>query len=129
MPEQLFAQSGGAQAALARGETEYQKGDEVTTGLNTVKRRRNNHPTCKPLALMRYLVRLCKTPMGGGVVLDPFMGSGTTGCACVIEGRDFIGIEKEVEYMEIARRRIEYWTPRLLAGAVQGDDRDGRSTS
>jgi DNA modification methylase len=44
------------------------------------------------------------------MVLDPFMGSGTTGCACVLEGRDFIGIEKEAEYYEIAQKRIEHYT-------------------
>lgn len=66
----------------------------------------NGHPTCKPVSLMRYLCRLTKTPTGG-VVLDPFMGSGTTGVAAIMEGRDFIGIEKEPEYMAIAERRIE----------------------
>ena len=77
----------------------------------------NHHPTVKPLALMEYLVRLTKTPTGG-VVLDPFMGSGTMGIACVNEGREFIGIEMSDEYLEIARRRIEYAEkerqPRLL---------------
>lgn len=73
----------------------------------------NHHPTVKPLSLMRYLVRLSRTPTGG-VVLDPFMGSGTTGCACVLEGRSFIGIEREAEYMEIARRRIAHWTPEAV---------------
>ena len=76
----------------------------------------NHHPTVKPIELMRYLVRLTKTPTGG-VVLDPFMGSGTTGIACVLEGREFIGIEREPDYMEIARRRIEHWAqqqPRLI---------------
>lgn len=65
----------------------------------------NFHPTVKPLALMRYLCRLTSTPTGG-VVLDPFMGSGTTGVAALQEGRSFIGIEREAEYVEIARRRI-----------------------
>ena len=65
----------------------------------------NGHPTVKPLALMRYLCKLTATPTGG-VVLDPFMGSGTTGIAALQEGRAFIGIEKEPEYVEIARRRI-----------------------
>ena len=68
----------------------------------------NAHPTVKPLALMRYLVRLTKTPTGG-VVLDPFMGSGTTGIACVLEGREFIGIEREADYLEIAEKRIAHW--------------------
>lgn len=66
---------------------------------------KNVHPTVKPVALMRWLVRLVARP--GDVVLDPFTGSGTTGVACAEEGRDFIGIEKEAEYVEIARRRIE----------------------
>lgn len=72
------------------------------------KVRKTSHPTQKPLALMRYLVKLTATPTGG-VVLDPFMGSGSTGCACVLEERDFIGIEQEAEYVEIARARIAYW--------------------
>ncbi len=71
----------------------------------------NNHVSVKPIELLQYLVRLTKPP-SGGVVLDPFMGSGTTGCACVIEGRDFIGIEKEKEYFEIAKQRIDYWQRR-----------------
>jgi site-specific DNA-methyltransferase (adenine-specific) len=66
--------------------------------------RRNHHPTVKPTALMRYLCRLVTPP--GGVVLDPFMGSGSTGKAAVIEGFNFIGIEREESYMEIAEARI-----------------------
>jgi site-specific DNA-methyltransferase (adenine-specific) len=66
----------------------------------------NHHPTVKPLALMEYLCTLTATPTGG-VVLDPFTGSGTTGVAAVNTGRGFIGIEREAEYIEIARRRIE----------------------
>jgi site-specific DNA-methyltransferase (adenine-specific) len=68
----------------------------------------NHHPTVKPIELMRYLVRLTKTPTGG-IVLDPFMGSGTTGIACELEGRDFIGIEREPEYIEIAEKRIAHY--------------------
>jgi len=71
---------------------------------------RNGHPTVKPLALMRYLVRLTSTPTGG-VVLDPFMGSGTTGCACVLEGRDFVGIEMDADYYAIAEARIAATEP------------------
>lgn len=59
----------------------------------------------KPTALMRYLCRLVTPP--GGVVLDPFMGSGSTGKAAMLEGFRFIGIELEPEYFDIARRRIE----------------------
>ena len=65
---------------------------------------RNHHPTVKPIALMRYLVRLVTQP--GGVVLDPFMGSGSTGKAAALEGFRFIGIDTNPEYVEIARRRI-----------------------
>jgi site-specific DNA-methyltransferase (adenine-specific) len=65
---------------------------------------RNHHPTVKPTALMRYLCRLVTPP--GGVVLDPFTGSGSTGKAAVCEGFDFVGIEREAEYVEIARARI-----------------------
>jgi hypothetical protein len=64
----------------------------------------NNHPTVKPIALMRWLVRLVTPP--GGVVLDPFLGSGTTGVAALREGFSFVGIEREAPYVEIATRRI-----------------------
>jgi site-specific DNA-methyltransferase (adenine-specific) len=66
----------------------------------------NNHPTVKPTDLMAYLIRLV-TPKGG-VVLDPFMGSGSTGKAAVREGMDFIGIERETEYFQIAEARINW---------------------
>jgi DNA modification methylase len=66
----------------------------------------NNHPTVKPTDLMRYLCRLITPP--NGTVLDPFMGSGSTGKAAVIEGFDFIGIDQSAEYVEIAKARIEW---------------------
>jgi site-specific DNA-methyltransferase (adenine-specific) len=66
---------------------------------------RNNHPTVKSTALMSWLVRLVMPP--GGLVLDPFMGSGSTGKAALIEGFSFLGIEREAEYVEIARRRLK----------------------
>jgi DNA modification methylase len=66
--------------------------------------RRNVHPTVKPTDLMRYLCRLVTPP--GGVVLDPFMGSGSTGKAAVMEGFRFIGCELSDDYVEIARARI-----------------------
>ena len=65
---------------------------------------RNSHPCVKPVDLMRWLVRLITPP--GGVCLDPFMGSGSTGVACIEEGFGFIGIEREAEYVEIARARL-----------------------
>jgi adenine-specific DNA-methyltransferase len=66
----------------------------------------NQHPTVKPTDLMRYLCRLVTPP--GGTVLDPFCGSGSTGKAATLEGFNFIGIEREAEYVAIAERRIEH---------------------
>jgi DNA modification methylase len=76
---------------------------------------RNPHPTVKPTDLMRYLCRLITPPKG--IVLDPFMGSGSTGKAAMAEGFRFIGIEREAEYIEIARARIsaEAEKPRQLS--------------
>jgi DNA modification methylase len=65
----------------------------------------NNHPTVKPTELMRYLCRLVTPP--GGTVLDPFMGSGSTGKAAKLENFNFIGIEYEAKYIQIAKTRIE----------------------
>jgi DNA modification methylase len=70
----------------------------------------NPHPTVKPLELMRWLVRL--TCPAGGLVLDPFCGSGATGAAAAIEGRRFIGVELESAYAEIAAARIAHWASR-----------------
>jgi site-specific DNA-methyltransferase (adenine-specific) len=79
----------------------------VATGPKAVpKMARNHHPTVKPTDLMRYLCRLVTPP--GGIVLDPFTGSGSTGKAAILEGFQFIGIEREAEYVEIARARIEH---------------------
>ena len=69
----------------------------------------NSHPTVKPLKLMKYLCKLI-TPKGG-TVLDPFMGSGSTGIASKDEGFEFIGIEREKEYFEIAEKRINITSP------------------
>lgn len=65
---------------------------------------RNFHPTVKPVALMQWLVRLITPP--GGTVVDPFLGSGTTGMACVLEERQFIGIEQEEDYLPLPDARI-----------------------
>ena len=66
----------------------------------------NNHPTVKPTDLMAYLCRLVTPP--GGVVLDPFMGSGSTGKAAIREGFQFVGIEMDPEYLAIAEARIKH---------------------
>jgi len=70
--------------------------------------RANHHPTVKPIALMRYMIRLVAPR--GAVVLDPFMGSGSTGCAAMVEGMQFIGIDITPEYVDIARRRLAWWS-------------------
>jgi DNA modification methylase len=90
----------GAMTATADGSMLTGSGNERTTA------RANHHPTVKPTDLMRYLCRLVTPP--NGTVLDPFMGSGSTGKAAVLEGFDFIGIEREAEYIDIARARIEH---------------------
>ncbi len=69
--------------------------------------RRNTHPTVKPIALMRHLVRLVTPP--GGLVLDPFLGSGTTGIGCALENLGFVGIDSTARFVEIARARIRHW--------------------
>ena len=79
----------------------------------------NNHPTVKPTDLMRYLCRLVTPP--GGLVLDPFMGSGSTGKAAMLEGFGFVGIERDPGYHAIAERRIRHAAaaghqPSLLEG-------------
>jgi len=86
----------------------------------TESKRRNVHPTVKPVAVMRWLARLVTPP--GGVVLDPYSGSGTTGVAAMLEGFDFIGCELSPEYVEIARARIAHarkfpamWEPGYVA--------------
>lgn len=80
----------------------------IETGSGNLRdtKRKNHHPTVKPIKLMEYLCTLTKTPTGG-IVLDPFAGSGTTGIASKNIRRPFILIEKESEYVEIAKKRIE----------------------
>jgi DNA modification methylase len=75
-----------------------------------VRLRRNTHPTVKPLALMRWLVRLAVPE--GGTVLDCFAGSGSTGIAALLEGRRFLGVEREAGYVDIACARLTHWARR-----------------
>jgi hypothetical protein len=70
----------------------------------TTDRRANTHPTVKPIAIMEYMLRDIQP---NALVVDPFMGSGTTGCAAVRRNLNFIGIEKEAVYAEIAQKRID----------------------
>ena len=78
---------------------------------------RNHHPTVKPLALMRYLCRLITPP--NGLILDPFMGSGTTGVATLQEGFRFIGIEIEEEYCKIAEARMKNQSANMFNDPLQ----------
>ena len=98
-----------AKAELKRGNLDFKGNQGDGSKHNKVAMRLNTHPTVKPQELMKYLCRLV-TPKGG-VVLDPFMGSGSTGMAAKDEGFDFIGIEKEQEYFEIAESRIKVSSP------------------
>lgn len=89
----------------------------------TEKSSRNPHPTVKPIDLMRWLALLV-TP-AGGLVLDPFCGSGSTGCAAVLEGFDFVGFDLSAEFVRVSRARIAHWsryegqkTKKALASAV-----------
>jgi len=71
-----------------------------------IENTQNNHPTVKPTDLMQYLCRLITPP--NGLIIDPFMGSGSTGKAAMYEGFRFIGIDLDPEYCKIAEARIEF---------------------
>lgn len=103
LDKKLVAMSNGGQAAISRNEAVY--GNNIV-GFDKIKNVRNHHPTVKPVDLMKYLCRLITPP--GGLILDPFCGSGSTGVAAMREGFNFIGIELNADYAEIARRRIDH---------------------
>ena len=87
---------------------------------------KNYHPTVKPVRLMRWLVRLVSPPALDGVppvILDPFLGSGTTGVAAMAEGVRFIGIEMSPEYMDIAEARMIDTVGALFSNQIQRIDR------
>jgi len=94
-----------ARRMFASGGRTMRDGEWVETD-SPPRPRRNNHPTVKPTDLMRYLCRLVTPP--SGVVLDPFMGSGSTGKAAMLEGFRFVGIERDEEYLKIAEARIAH---------------------
>lgn len=96
--QKVFNGQSGHSAGLAPGSVE----DKFTTAPA-----KNFHVTVKALKLMTYLCRLITPP--DGLILDPFTGSGSTGCAAMLEGFRFIGMEQSPEYAEIAQKRIEYW--------------------
>lgn len=102
LPDAILARSCQAQAEAARGNTVEEEGG----AFNKARVTKNNHPTVKPTDLMAYLCRLVTPP--GGTVLDPFMGSGSTGKAAMREGFNFIGCELSEDYLAIARARITH---------------------
>lgn len=109
--EELEEKIGGGMAGTADKTLKTGSGNERNN------RMKNNHPTVKPLSLMKYLCILTKTPTEtGGIILDPFAGSGTTGMACVEVGRPYILIEKEADYVKIAKARIKatVYQPKIL---------------
>jgi site-specific DNA-methyltransferase (adenine-specific) len=104
----------GCDALPGKGGAEITNRQEGSKGLSngragagrTSKDRKNHHPTVKPLSLMRYMVRGFCPPQG--FVIDPLCGSGTTACAAVMEERKILAIEREPEYVEIARARLAH---------------------
>jgi site-specific DNA-methyltransferase (adenine-specific) len=87
---------------------------KIANRLNQSNPNVNSHPTVKSTRLMSYLINLITTP--NGIILDPFLGSGTTGVAAIRNGFQFIGIEKELEYFQIAEKRIWYENERSDSG-------------
>jgi site-specific DNA-methyltransferase (adenine-specific) len=87
------------------GKTHYEQQNSIESKNNLAGGNKNIHPTVKPIKLMQYLVRLVTPPRG--IVLDPFCGSGTTGVACKLENFQFVGLEQDAEYCNIAKARID----------------------
>lgn len=104
--------SAGEQPAVATGATMRER-----ENADWPKRNGNYHPTVKPTELMAYLLRLVTPP--GGIALDPFMGSGSTGKAAMREGFEFIGCELDPEYFAIAKVRIEHELAKVTAAREQ----------
>jgi len=107
LPSRLFFCAKASKREREAGCEELPLRSDLLYGRPTPRLRRNIHPTIKPVGLMRWLVRLVTPP--GGMVLDPFAGSGTTGIAAVLEGRQFVGIEREGAYVDIACARLTHW--------------------
>ena len=107
----------GLEARLRKTHGDTGPSDNAKPNGQTAVLSRNHHPTVKPTDLMRYLCRLVTPP--GGVVLDPFMGSGSTGKAAVLEGFRFVGSEMQQEYFEIAKTRIDAAIARVKRETAQ----------
>jgi len=95
-----------SQPILYYGKDPHTTSKKPQSVLSTELSEKNGHPCPKPIKLMKWLVDRASVP--GETILDPFMGSGTTGVAAVTIGRKFIGIEIEPQYFDIALRRIEH---------------------
>lgn len=112
LPIQLFGQSGGAQSVLAPGESTYQEGENISTGMNTIKKRHNPHPTLKPIALAKYLATLLLPPdmYAPRRLFVPFAGVASE-CIGAHQAlwEEIVGIEMDEQYCTIARARSEYW--------------------
>jgi DNA modification methylase len=106
-PSRLFFCAKASKQEREAGCDELPLRSDVLYSRPAVRLRRNVHPTVKPVALMRWLVALVTPP--GGVVLDPFAGSASTGIAAVMEDRVFLGIEREPKYIDIACARLAHW--------------------
>lgn len=109
-PGRLFFSAKASKAEREAGCEDLPLRNDLLYSHPSPRLRRNIHPTIKPLALMRWLVRL--TVPKDGLVLDPFAGSGTTGMAALLEGRRFLGIEREGSYVDIASARLTHWAAR-----------------
>lgn len=109
---EAFARATTSDGRVVAADNAYQRGKTE---------RANTHPTVKPTELMAYLCRLVTPP--GGIVLDPFMGSGSTGKAAMREGFQFIGVDLTPEYLEIAKARIEHELSRAVGAVDESDPR------
>lgn len=96
--------------------------DDLTEGKKSTIPRQNHHPTVKPIKLMEYLIKLVTPP--NGTVLDPFMGSGSTGVAANQLGFKFVGCEMNEEYFEIAKNRIENHQPKQINYFLKTEDEE-----
>ena len=95
-------------SSLLKDESRFFYTAKASPGERSAGIKRNIHPTVKPIEIMRYLCRLITPP--NGLILEPFLGSGTTAIAAEKEGFNIIGIEREQEYYDIAQARIKYWS-------------------
>jgi site-specific DNA-methyltransferase (adenine-specific) len=106
-PSRLFFCAKASKREREAGCDELPLKSDLLYGRPTARLRRNVHPTVKPMSLMRHLVKLITPP--GGLVLDLFAGSASTGIGAVLEGRMFLGLEREAAYVDIACARLTHW--------------------